>query len=105
MPRTVLVWAALALWVGLFGAAFAAFQLTEPSGDSFLRGLNKVYAFLVWQLAAAAVALASFILVRRVRKLAGIATRLAGYVPPAISGALFLLVIGFYVYAIVASRL
>lgn len=105
LPRSVLVWLAFALWIGLFGASFAAFQLTEPANDGFLRGLNKVYAFLIWQFGAALVAFACFILIRRFRKRVGLATRLAGYVPPAISGALFLIVIGFYVYAIVAARL
>lgn len=105
MTRSAPVWAAFAVWIGLFGGAFAAFQHTEPDGDGFVRGLGRVFAFLVWQLGAAAVAVASFVLVRRVRRLAGLATRLAGYLPPAISGALFLIVIGFYVYAVVVARL
>jgi hypothetical protein len=105
LSRSVLVWAAFALWIGLFGGAFAAFQHIEPDGDGFFRGLNRVSAFLVWQLGAAVVALASLVLIRRDRKLAGFATRVVGYLPPAISGALFLIVIGFYVYAVVVARL
>lgn len=44
------------LWVGLYAASFAAYMLTEPTGDSFTRGANRLAVFAGWQLAAALVA-------------------------------------------------
>lgn len=40
------------LWIGAFVGAFVAFTVTEPTGDGFVRGLNRVGTFLGFQLGA-----------------------------------------------------
>lgn len=51
MQRT-LVWGLAALWLAAWAGSFIAFQMTGPTGDGFTRGLNRLMAFLGWQLAA-----------------------------------------------------
>ncbi len=51
MQRTV-VWGLVAVWAATWVGSFLVFQLTDPSGDGFTRGLNRLMAFLGWQLAA-----------------------------------------------------
>lgn len=43
----------LTLWAVAWGLSFYAFATTEPAGDGFLRGANRMSAFLGWQMAAA----------------------------------------------------
>lgn len=57
MGGRILVWGLLAIWAALFAGAFIAFALTDPTGDGFVRGINRVTAFLGWQLAAGALAI------------------------------------------------
>ncbi|MEL6518752.1 MAG: hypothetical protein AAFQ39_13620 [Pseudomonadota bacterium] len=38
-----------ALWVLAYGYSFSVFALTEPAGDGFVRGMNRVRAFFGWQ--------------------------------------------------------
>lgn len=47
-----LAWMLFALWAGLYVWSFASFFLTAPTGNGFVRGLNKVTAFYGWQIAA-----------------------------------------------------
>lgn len=47
-----LVWGLAALWLAAWAGSFFAFQITDPTGDGFTRGLNRLMAFLGWQLAA-----------------------------------------------------
>ena len=50
--KTILV-VMVALWAAAWGASFLFYVTTEPTGDSFTRGLNRVMAFLGWQFVAA----------------------------------------------------
>mgnify|MGYP001814932194 FL=1 len=50
----------LALWVIAFGYAFYAFATTIPGGGGFVRGMNRVTAYLGWQGIAGMVAIALF---------------------------------------------
>lgn len=43
----------LALWLAAYAGSFLQFMFTEASGDGFTRGMNRVMAFLGWQLVAA----------------------------------------------------
>lgn len=46
-----------ALWALAFGYAFVAFLTTAPTGEGFVRGSNRVLAYLGWQGIAATLAL------------------------------------------------
>ncbi len=43
------------LWVFVFAMAFVAPRLIEATGDGFTRGMNRLGAFLLWQLGAFAI--------------------------------------------------
>ncbi len=73
-------WFAIFLWAIAFAGSFISFQLTDPSGDSFTRGLNRVGTFLGWQLAAGVGGLVIWVGYRR-RNL-GAAARWAARIPP-----------------------
>lgn len=60
MTRSALIWGALALWAVVMGASIVALN-AEPTGDGFVRGMNRVTGFLLWQLAAAMIAAALWI--------------------------------------------
>jgi hypothetical protein len=51
----MVLWAA---WILAFGYAFVHFAVTEPSGDGFVRGANRVLGFLGWQGIAGMIAIA-----------------------------------------------
>ena len=40
------------LWLAAYAASFWGLLMLEPTGDSFLRGANRVTAFFGWQTAA-----------------------------------------------------
>ena len=48
------------LWAASFVLAFVAYVIIEPTGDSFLRGMNRVLAFLGWQGVAAVLSITVF---------------------------------------------
>jgi hypothetical protein len=39
----------LAIWTALFTLSFVLFFTLEPTGDGFVRGFNRIGAFLTWQ--------------------------------------------------------
>ncbi|MEO0692488.1 MAG: hypothetical protein AAFY90_06405 [Pseudomonadota bacterium] len=47
-----------AVWVLAYGYSFAVFALTEPTGDGFVRGMNRVRVFFGWQGVAGMLAIA-----------------------------------------------
>ena len=53
------------LWAASFVLAFVAYVIIEPTGDSFLRGMNRVLAFLGWQGVAAVLSITVFGVGRR----------------------------------------
>ncbi|MDX2483847.1 MAG: hypothetical protein QNK42_09360 [Pseudodonghicola sp.] len=57
MTQKKLIWALLALWAVLYALSFWQAATLPPTGDSFLRGMNRLMAFLGWQGAAAGAAL------------------------------------------------
>jgi len=58
------VYALGAAWAALFLASFVAL-LTEPSGDGFTRGLNRLASFMTWQGAAFGLAMLSALVTSR----------------------------------------
>lgn len=53
--KRTLLWSLFALWLLTYAWSFVVFQTTDPTGDSFTRGLNRVSAFLGWQVSAAVI--------------------------------------------------
>jgi len=63
----IIIAALLAVWLVCAGLSVSA-VMAEPTGDGFVRGLNRVTGFLGWQLAAALVALPLWLTSRRLPK-------------------------------------
>lgn len=57
MAGRLIFFFAVILWLGIYTWSFSPFILTEPTGDGFTRGMNRVTTFLGWQLLAGLVAL------------------------------------------------
>jgi len=62
IPKTVYFFSSL--WVIAFALSFIAPQWIEPIGDGFTRGLNRIGAFLIWQLTAFVLAVLLFFAAR-----------------------------------------
>jgi type VI protein secretion system component VasF len=62
--RTILV-LVLVLWAGAIFMGFYRFSVLEPDDFGFTAGMNKLEAFLRWQLVAMALALPAWVLGRR----------------------------------------
>lgn len=58
--RRLLLTALFAIWVLAYGYSFVAFATTEPDGDGFTRGTNRIAQFLGWQGMAGLLAIAVF---------------------------------------------
>lgn len=56
MTRRNWIWLLLALWITLYAASFIVAHATAPTGDSFLRGMNRLMVFFQYQGLAAVVA-------------------------------------------------
>ena len=89
----------LILWAALVGYGFVAYFETEATGDSFVRGLNRIGVFFKWQSLAL---LAAFINWRVARAAPGM--RGAGRLPLLLSGGFFALVFLLYGGAILLAR-
>lgn len=101
--RRSLVIAFLLIWAGCALYAFYAYQTTDGVGSGFTRGFNRIAAFLGWQAAALAAALAGWLAARGlVRK---DPVRWAGLVSLWLSGGFFALLIGGYALAVLVARL
>jgi len=91
----------LALWAMAFALSFILFAITEPSGDGFTRGINRVSLFLGWQAIAGLLAVAAFGVSRPLNGAAGM--RRAASVPLAVSGAVgiaFVAVVGWGIWGV-----
>jgi hypothetical protein len=88
-----------AVWLMLFITSFVVLQLTSPTGDGFTRGLNRIVAFMTWQIAALVLATVGALLTYRFGGAGGKHGKLLGYAPLAFS----VLLIGLFV-AIIAFR-
>ncbi len=73
------------LWALLVAAGFAHTQLGTPTGDGFVRGMNLLMAFLLWQLGAIAVAIAVFVIRISQRKTLTSTIRVIGLIAPVVS--------------------
>lgn len=49
-----------ATWLIAFGYAFFSFAATQPRGDGFVRGMNRVTSYLGWQGIAGMISVAIF---------------------------------------------
>lgn len=47
----------LGVWVLVYGGSLVSFIMTEPTGDGFTKGLNRITTFLGWQFAAGILAI------------------------------------------------
>ncbi len=102
MTRTRLVWAALALWLVCFGMGFVAFSRTEPTGDSFLRGANRLGVFLLWQLAGTVPAIIAFV---AARALPPCWARRLSWGPVSLYGSVVMAVLGLALWSQLQSRM
>lgn len=103
MSRRAFVMGLFAVWVALFAAGFVAYAVTEATGDSFTRGLNRIGGFLGFEAAAAIAAIMSWIAMRRCRD-RDRAILVAGYTPPIVSGLLWGVLVSFVLLAIATAR-
>ena len=87
----------LAIWAGLFVWSFIGFSATEPTGDGFTRGFNRVSTFLLWQFAAGIVAVPTYMVGREQAR--GSAMRWATRLPLALATALLLALAGVILWA------
>lgn len=76
----------LVIWAVCFSMAFAQAYTTEPTGDSFVRGMNRVGIFLAWQMGALIAAIVAVVVSRGVSKEDFPILRRAGLVPAGIMG-------------------
>jgi hypothetical protein len=97
MERRKLTWALLTLWAGIYAWSFIVFQITEPTGDSFTRGLNRVTAFLGWQVVAGIVAIAIWRTATAFPKRS--LARWLGRLPATLAALLFAAIVGLILYA------
>lgn len=90
------IWLLLAAWIVTM--ALSVLSLTaEPTGDGFVRGLNRVTGFLGWQLAGAALSLVLWLRAGRLPR--EDLARWAGRGPAIWSLLLGLLFVGLIVYS------
>lgn len=83
MARGVVV-AAAVLWVLCLGGSLVALNL-PPEGDGFLRGMNRIEGFLLWQLVGLGVAVVGLMALLFVERPRSGLLRLLGYGPVAVS--------------------
>ena len=91
----------LALWATLWGLSFYAFARIPPEGDGFLRGTNRMTAFLGWQLAAALPAFAAWVVGRTWPGESGV--RMVSRVPLQLSLGLAAVIGGLILWAVLAG--
>ena len=87
----------LAAWAGLYIWSFIGFSVTEPTGDGFTRGMNRVSVFLLWQFVAGIVAVPVYMVGRAQAR--GSALRWASRLPLALAIALIAAIAALIVWA------
>ncbi|TYB82294.1 hypothetical protein [Maritimibacter fusiformis] len=96
MTRRVL-WIGLGLWALAFAASFIVTGLTDPTGDGFTRGLNRVTTFLGWQVAAGLIGIVLWVVGNGLDK--GTWPRRLSRAPALVFGLLVAAIVGLILYA------
>jgi hypothetical protein len=92
-----------ALWLATFAASFVALQITEPAGEGFTRGLNRVAAFLTWQGGALVVAIACALVTRAAAPSLREKIRFLGYGPLVASLVILVAVVGIIAFRVLVQ--
>ncbi len=85
------------LWALVYMGSIVVLQTTEPTGDGFTRGLNRLTAFLSWQVFAAVIAVGVWIAGNGLPK--GSQARLFSRIPAALAAILILVISGVIIFA------
>lgn len=91
------------LWLALFLASFAVLFLTEPTGDGFTRGLNRLASFMTWQGIAMAPAVLAALLTYRAAGSGDPHSKRIGYAPLTISVLLIALLVAMIAYRVLVA--
>lgn len=101
MRQPRLIFALFALWAAIYGYSFWALAMTEPTGDGFTRGLNRVSAFLTGQAVAGALGFGIWVLGRDPGNPP--TRRWMLRIPPLLTITLVLMIAGLIAYAWIAD--
>nr|WP_309501933.1 hypothetical protein [uncultured Roseovarius sp.] len=101
MRRMSWVWILFALWAGLYVASFVVTHFTAPTGDSFVRGANRLMIFIQFQIAATIVAIVIWNMRRAFDK--GTWQRWLARAPALLAVGLLVLIIGIIVVAAIGK--
>ena len=85
------------LWAFAYMGSIVALQTTEPTGEGFTRGLNRLTAFLGWQIFAGVIAAGVWWAGNALPK--GSQARLFSRVPAALAVVLILVITGVIIFA------
>jgi len=97
MSRRLLVLLSFLVWLAVFAISILGPMNTEATGDGVTRGLNRISAFLGWQLLATIIAIAVFCIGLRKPPLQPLA-RWASRLPIMLQGVLVLFFVGLIAY-------
>lgn len=102
MTEKRLLWILLAAWALFWGLSMWTIAFTQPTGDGFTRGLNRVAGFVMWQLAAGVTGVGVWILGRQLppRSL----LRRASLVPVSMFGLLIAAIAALIIFSMVINR-
>ena len=87
----------LTLWALAFAASFVMTGMTDPTGDGFTRGLNRVTTFLGWQGAAGLIGIVLWVVGNGFAK--GTWSRRLSRAPAAFFGLLVAAIVGLILYS------
>jgi len=93
MRAAKVILALFLLWLLLFAWSFADFAMRPPTGDGFVRGINRLESFLAWQVGALLVAGLAFIAGRMQPTGLGRWARRLSLLPLLVTAALWVLVV------------
>lgn len=96
-PRHIVLRLLLALWLVAMVVSVVGYAVTEPTGDSFARGMNRVVIFFGWQVAG--IVLALLCLFFRHEVTPGTPLRWISLVPIAVAGLLVAALAALFAYA------
>ena len=91
------IWILFWIWLAVYAGSFVSCAVTEPTGDSFLRGVNRLGVFFGWQVLATLLAFAVWFCASQFPK--GSGARWLMRLPGALAAALFALIVGVVLFA------